>query len=109
SSSRVPSYAPDTPVYSVGELENPYHRTGRIRTSLGTQLEYFKLLGAEWNPELGARDKRYPIRNGVGNSKLYCTFYGYIDRTGRYSSKVNFPITHPLSIIHHHLHNYAIY
>jgi len=85
------------------DLKNPYHTVKRVNTIDGQSLLSVQLSGDMWNSELGRADKRYPIRNGVGNTKLLASYAGERDvKTGR-------TIVHPCDVFVHFFQRYSDY
>jgi hypothetical protein len=59
-----------------GQLPTPYHRVNRFSTLQGVTLYGIQLRGGEWDRSLGFSDRRFPIRNGVGDTKLLVDICG---------------------------------
>lgn len=81
-------------------LYNPYHRLRRLKTLGGVELQSIQLRGDEWDYRLGQLDKRFPIRNGLGSSRLYATFGGHVSKDGLL-------IEHPVDIFKHFVQTYG--
>jgi len=75
-----------------GQISTPYHRVKKFTTLQGDQLYGIQLRGSEWDSELGFSDKRFPIRNGVGNTPLLASLSGAFRRDSRQT------ICHPCDI-----------
>lgn len=84
----------------------PYHALVEKQSITGRKLYGIQLRGAEWRPEAGKGDKRYPIRNGFGNSTLYFTAGGWVDPTGEIIGHSGL-IEHPCDVLHHFVKNYG--
>lgn len=93
----------------VGDLFDPYYETNTFETLAGTKLWGLKLLGDKWDYRAGKLDKRYPIRNGVGNTKLYASFGGWKDTRGEITGYTNSLIHHPCDILKHFIGYYGTY
>ena len=52
-------------------------------------------------------EPQFPIRYGLGNSKLFASFDGYKDLTGKYTGVPGGLIEHPTDIIAHFVENYS--
>lgn len=90
-------------------LYHPYHNVDTFETVDGFKLQGVKLRGGEWKHQAGQFDKRYPIRNGVGNTPLYASFAGYEDPSGYYTGVRRGVIEHHLDIVVHYIMNYGRY
>lgn len=93
----------------VNRLVSPYHALKPLKTLDGVPVQAFKLQGGEWDYRLGGFDKRYPIRNGLGNQTLYATFSGWVDATGEITGSAGAVVKHPVDIIHHFVRTYGKY
>lgn len=83
-------------------LYSPYHRV-EIKESLDGKRYYgIRLRGGEYDPSVGALDKRYPIRHGVGTTQLVASFAGKVDSRGRF-------IQHPVDVIRDFVKTYGKY
>jgi hypothetical protein len=82
-------------------IYNPYYHLVNPVTNTGQTMYGIKLRGAEWKSEAGATDRRYAIRNGVGSSRLYASFSGWVDNSGKYTGRSGSVICHPLDIVRH--------
>ena len=94
-------------IKTVGELINPYHKLLERNTSEGYNVFGVQLLGGLWDFRAGQFDKRYPIRNGVGNSTLVGSFSGYVDKLGVFTQQPGSVVQHPCDIIHHFVATYG--
>jgi hypothetical protein len=83
------------------KIYNPYHKLQNLNTSTSEKMYGIKLRGSEYRAEAGTLDRRFPIRNGVGSSKIYASFGGWKDDSGEYTGNPGSLITHPLDIIRH--------
>lgn len=81
-------------------LNHPYHSIVQAKTLQGDYLVGLRLRGGEWDYRLGRLDKRYPVRNGVGSTKLFGSYGGYVDRRGDL-------ISHPIDILTHYIKTYG--
>lgn len=112
---QIRSEDPDTGFSTVQNLNgggyitvlNPYHKTDTFITRDGGLLYGIKLRGEEWKESLGYQDPIYPIRNGVGNSRLYASFGGYVDEIGIITGRPGSLIEHPMDVIRHYLRTYG--
>lgn len=89
------------------KIYSPYHRLENKITNDNKLTYGIQLRGNEWDYRLGRLDKRYPVRNGLGNSTLYGTFSGWVDTEGKYTGEVNSVIVHPIDIIRHFIEFYG--
>lgn len=103
----------------------PLHKLIEISTNYGDVLTAIKLRGDEYTgflynntlphtTELDDGDlpsvngqPQFPIRYGLGNSKVYVSFDGYEDITGEYTGAAHTLIEHPIDILKHFLLNYT--
>lgn len=87
---------------------HPFHYTIEIEDNNGFVHSGIRLRGDEWIATLGEQDPRHVIKNGLGSSRLYCSFIGMPDDNfGSITGMPNAPITHPAHILHHMLRNYC--
>lgn len=90
----------------IGDIYHPYHYTSEFNTVDGKKLFGVKLRGDEWNEQAGVLDRRYPIRNGVGNTKLYASFSGWQDINGEITGVTGSTVEHHLDIVAHYVRTY---
>jgi hypothetical protein len=83
-------------------LYSPYHKVEVKQANSGKTYYGIRLRGSEWNQEVGSMDKRYPIRHGVGTTKLLASFAGKVDSRGRF-------IQHPVDVIRDFVKTYGKY
>jgi hypothetical protein len=95
-------------VRTPGEIFNPYHRVKVVETREGQVLQAVELRGGEWNIGLGALDRRFPIRNGVGGTRLFASFAGQVDTNGDWIES-GAVLNHPLDILAHYVSTYGEY
>ena len=112
---------------AIGEVSNPFHKIEQLEDSDGNVVTGIRLRGAEYtSPTVtygatndGLADVTdhsgeefdspfYPIRHGLGKTKLYVSFQGYKDDgIGSITGKPNMLIENPVDIIHHFILNYT--
>lgn len=92
-----------------GNLNHPYHELFDIEDFEENEYKAVRLRGYQWDQRLGKLDKRYPIRNGVGSTKLWGSFGGYVDQSGKITGSPETLIQHPMDIIHHYAKYYGVY
>lgn len=103
-------------------LVSPIHKIKFISTLRGENITALQLRGGEFDwfdatPALLDYRAQYPIRYGIGNSKLYASFEGYADDADGYYTGSTFDqydtndksvlIKNPADIILHFLLNYT--
>jgi hypothetical protein len=96
---------------------SPLHKLIEITTNEGEIATGVQLRGDEydgWNPSLGDGElpevdgkPQFPIRYGLGNSKVYVSFRGHADENGTITGVKGGLIEHPIDIIKHFLLNYT--
>ena len=79
-------------VSRTGQLSTPYHKVKKFTTLQGIPLYGIQLRGGEWNSKIGFADKRYPIRNGVGTTRILASVSGAFRRDSMQT------ISHPCDI-----------
>lgn len=87
-------------VSSRKTLRNPYHKLVRKETRTGFEVNGIQLRGGEWDSRLGKMDKRYAIRNGLGDTQLYASFGGHVSKDGEL-------IRHPVDVFIHFVRTYG--
>jgi len=102
----------------------PFHKLVEVTTNYGDVVTAIKLRGDEYTGwfdgnelppvEVGDGDlpgingqPQFPIRYGLGNSKIYVSFRGMEDTTGVITGIPNSLIEHPVDIIKHFLLHYT--
>lgn len=85
-----------------GKINTPYHKIVEKESNDGYTYYCVQLRGGEWDDRVGRLDKRYPVRNGFGNTVLYASFPGWINEDGKV-------IEHPVDIISHFITTYGQY
>jgi hypothetical protein len=93
----------------VGRLDTPYHELIDVSTIEGVSLKGVRLSGYKWNAQLGALDKRFPIRNGLGSQQVYGTLAGWTDLGGIITGVAGSVIRHPMDVIKHFIVKYGKY
>jgi hypothetical protein len=88
-------------------IRTPYHALSQPKSLDGKTYQGIKLRGDEWDSLAGRGDKRFPVRNGLGNSRLYGTFSGYVDREGVITNRTGSVIEHPLDVVVHYIKTYG--
>lgn len=93
----------------AGSLYKPYHDIEN-KTGLDKYKNYgVRLQGSLWKPRVGTLDRRYPIRNGLGTTRLYATFNGYLDQDGSITGNQGNVVEHPLDVIKHFVLQYGVF
>ncbi|HEC71996.1 MAG: hypothetical protein ACTSW7_01260 [Candidatus Thorarchaeota archaeon] len=100
----------------------PFHRLIELTTNEGEVVTAVQLRGDEytgWTEDNSGNAQtdgnmpgvngqpQFPIRYGLGNSKIYVSFRGYEDETGIISGVPGGLIEHPVDIMKHFLLNYT--
>jgi hypothetical protein len=100
----------------------PLHKLVQMTTNQGQVVTAIKLRGDEytgWTYDNEGNDvtdgstpgingqPQFPIRYGLGNSKVYCSFAGHYDETGEITGVAGGLIEHPIDIIKHFLLQYT--
>lgn len=102
----------------------PFHKLVEITTNKGEVVTAIKLRGDEYNGWLQNEytsdpnaidglmpgvngEPQFPIRYGLGNSKIYVSFDGIVDYDGSISGVTGGLIEHPVDIIKHFLINHT--
>lgn len=92
-----------------GQIQTPYHALEEATALDGRVYAGVRLQGALWDPGAGVADKRYPVRNGFGSTKLYASYTGYADEAGIMTGESGRIIEHPLDVVRHYISTYARY
>lgn len=100
----------------------PFHKLIELTTNNGDVVTAVKLRGDEytgWTKDNEGNDQtdgnmpgingqpQFPIRYGLGNSKIYVSFRGHEDETGIITGIQGGIIEHPVDIMKHFLLNYT--